>query len=78
MMSDEIARLLSLEEELDKRVIGQNVAKQELAKAIRISRAGLTDSRKPIGVFLMCGQVVSVKLKQRWPLRSSCTEVATI
>lgn len=55
MMSDEIARLLSLEEELDKRVIGQNVAKQELAKAIRISRAGLTDSRKPIGVFLMCG-----------------------
>ncbi|WP_114785782.1 type VI secretion system ATPase TssH [Vibrio tetraodonis] len=55
MMSDEIARLLSLEEELDKRVIGQNVAKQELAKAIRISRAGLTDNRKPIGVFLMCG-----------------------
>ncbi|MCG9679049.1 type VI secretion system ATPase TssH [Vibrio sp. Isolate24] len=55
MMSDEIARLLSLEEELDNRVIGQDVAKQELAKAIRISRAGLTDSRKPIGVFLMCG-----------------------
>lgn len=55
MMSDEIARLLSLESELDKRVIGQNVAKQELAKAIRISRAGLTDNRKPIGVFLMCG-----------------------
>ncbi|KLN65817.1 type VI secretion system ATPase TssH [Vibrio sp. VPAP30] len=55
MMSDEIARLLSLEEQLDKRVIGQDVAKQELAKAIRISRAGLTDSRKPIGVFLMCG-----------------------
>ncbi|WP_104034996.1 type VI secretion system ATPase TssH [Vibrio jasicida] len=55
MMSDEITRLLSLESELDKRVIGQNVAKQELAKAIRISRAGLTDNRKPIGVFLMCG-----------------------
>ena len=47
--------LLSLDSELDKRVIGQNVAKQELAKAIRISRAGLTDNRKPIGVFLMCG-----------------------
>lgn len=55
MMSDEIAKLLNLENELDKRVIGQDVAKQELAKAIRISRAGLTDSRKPIGVFLMCG-----------------------
>ncbi len=55
MMSDEIARLLTLEDELNKRVIGQDVAKQELAKAIRISRAGLTDARKPIGVFLMCG-----------------------
>lgn len=55
MMSDEIAKLLTLEDELNKRVIGQDVAKQELAKAIRISRAGLTDNRKPIGVFLMCG-----------------------
>ncbi len=55
MMTDELNKLLSLEQELDKRVIGQDVAKQELAKAIRISRAGLTDSRKPIGVFLMCG-----------------------
>jgi len=55
MLSDEIAKLLTLEQELDKRVIGQDVAKQELAKSIRISRAGLTDGRKPIGVFLMCG-----------------------
>ena len=55
MMSDEIAKLLGLEDELNKRVIGQDLAKKELAKAIRISRAGLTDSRKPIGVFLMCG-----------------------
>ncbi|MCL4106862.1 UNVERIFIED_CONTAM: hypothetical protein GTU68_004003 [Idotea baltica] len=55
MMSDEIAKLLTLEDELNTRVIGQDVAKNELAKAIRISRAGLTDNRKPIGVFLMCG-----------------------
>ena len=55
MLSDEIEKLLSLESQLDQRVIGQNVAKQELAKSIRISRAGLTDNRKPIGVFLMCG-----------------------
>ncbi|WP_299690946.1 type VI secretion system ATPase TssH [uncultured Vibrio sp.] len=55
MMSDEITKLLTLEEELNTRVIGQDVAKNELAKAIRISRAGLTDNRKPIGVFLMCG-----------------------
>ncbi|MGF1747908.1 type VI secretion system ATPase TssH [Vibrio cionasavignyae] len=55
MLSDEIKKLLSLEEQLDQRVIGQTAAKQELAKSIRISRAGLTDNRKPIGVFLMCG-----------------------
>ncbi len=55
MLSDEIAKLLSLENELHKRVIGQEPAINELAKSIRISRAGLTDSRKPIGVFLMCG-----------------------
>jgi len=55
MLSDEVAKLLSIEKNLHKRVIGQSTAISELAKSIRISRAGLTDSRKPIGVFLMCG-----------------------
>ncbi|SFC12579.1 type VI secretion system ATPase TssH [Pseudoalteromonas denitrificans] len=55
MLSDEVKKLLSIEENLHKRVIGQSTAISELAKSIRISRAGLTDSRKPIGVFLMCG-----------------------
>jgi type VI secretion system protein VasG len=55
MLSDEVKKLLTIEESLHKRVIGQNTAINELAKSIRISRAGLTDSRKPIGVFLMCG-----------------------
>ena len=55
MLSDEVAKLLSIENNLHKRVIGQSTAISELAKSIRISRAGLTDSRKPIGVFLMCG-----------------------
>jgi type VI secretion system protein VasG len=55
MVSDEVKKLLTIEENLHKRVIGQNTAINELAKSIRISRAGLTDSRKPIGVFLMCG-----------------------
>ena len=55
MLSDEVAKLLSIEKNLHKRVIGQTTAINELAKSIRISRAGLTDSRKPIGVFLMCG-----------------------
>ncbi|NLS11776.1 type VI secretion system ATPase TssH [Vibrio sp. SM6] len=55
MVQEEIAQLLSLEQALHQRVIGQNVAINELVKSIQISRAGLTDSRKPVGVFLMCG-----------------------
>lgn len=55
MLADEVKKLLTIEEELHKRVIGQSAGINELAKSIRISRAGLTDSRKPIGVFLMCG-----------------------
>ena len=46
---------MNLETALQDRVIGQTVAISELAKSIRISRAGLTDNRKPVGVFLMCG-----------------------
>ncbi|WP_194436118.1 type VI secretion system ATPase TssH [Vibrio fluminensis] len=55
MVQEEVAKLLSLEDALHKRVIGQDVAIRELVKSIQISRAGLTDSRKPVGVFLMCG-----------------------
>lgn len=55
MVKGEVAELLNLEKALHKRVIGQDTAISELAKSIRISRAGLTDSRKPVGVFLMCG-----------------------
>ena len=55
MVKEEVAELLSLEDALHQRVIGQQAAIGELAKSIRISRAGLTDNRKPVGVFLMCG-----------------------
>jgi len=55
MIKDEVAKLLSLEDSLHQRVIGQSHAIAELAKSIRVSRAGLTDKRKPVGVFLMCG-----------------------
>ncbi|WP_027858903.1 type VI secretion system ATPase TssH [Marinobacterium jannaschii] len=55
MVRDEVAKLLTLEDALHRRVIGQQAGISELAKSIRISRAGLTDSRKPVGVFLMCG-----------------------
>lgn len=48
-------RLMGLEETLRTRVIGQDAAIEAIARSLKISRAGLTDSRKPIGVFLMCG-----------------------
>lgn len=49
-------RLIHLEEILHKRVVGQNQAVDAVAKAIRRSRVGLQDSRRPIGSFLFMGQ----------------------
>lgn len=48
-------RLLHLEEELHKRVIGQEEAVHAVAKAIRRARAGMKDPRRPIGSFLFLG-----------------------
>ncbi len=55
MRADEIRSVLNLRENLERRVIGQPHALEAVAQAIRVSRAGLTDPRKPIGVFLMVG-----------------------
>jgi len=49
-------RLIHLEEILHKRVVGQNEAVDAVAKAIRRSRVGLQDARRPIGSFLFMGQ----------------------
>jgi len=48
-------RLLQLEEELSKRLKGQDTAVKAVAKSIRRSRAGLADSRRPVASFLFCG-----------------------
>ncbi|WP_185881868.1 ATP-dependent chaperone ClpB [Blattabacterium cuenoti] len=55
MLQSEREKLLFLEKELHKRVIGQNDAIQSIADAIRRSRAGLQDEKKPIGSFLFMG-----------------------
>mgnify|MGYP000030845895 CR=1 FL=1 len=55
MVADEIESLLKLEDKLQERVVGQNHAMTKIAQAIRISRSGLTDPRKPVGVFMMVG-----------------------
>ncbi|MEM6564116.1 MAG: type VI secretion system ATPase TssH, partial [Pseudomonadota bacterium] len=53
--ASEAERLLALEASLKERVIGQDAAIEAIARSLKISRAGLTDARKPIGVFMMCG-----------------------
>ena len=55
MMQSEREKLLHLEDDLHKRVIGQDEAIEAVADAIRRSRAGLSDEGKPIGSFLFLG-----------------------
>ncbi len=55
MMQGEMEKLLRLEGELGKRVVGQTEAIEAIANAVRRSRAGLGDDRRPIGSFLFLG-----------------------
>ncbi|MCR5041188.1 MAG: ATP-dependent Clp protease ATP-binding subunit [Clostridia bacterium] len=55
LTEEESKRLLGLEEELHRRVIGQDVAVKAVAGAIRRGRAGLKDPKRPIGSFIFCG-----------------------
>ena len=55
MVQSEKEKLLHLEEELHNRVVGQNDAITAIADAVRRSRAGLNDPRRPIGSFLFLG-----------------------
>ena len=55
MLQSEKEKLLNLEEELHKRVIGQDEAIEAVSDAIRRSRAGLQDMKRPIGSFIFLG-----------------------
>lgn len=55
MLQSEREKLLALEDELHKRVVGQEEAITAVADAVRRSRAGLQDPRKPIGSFIFLG-----------------------
>ncbi|HXQ74631.1 MAG TPA: type VI secretion system ATPase TssH [Pyrinomonadaceae bacterium] len=55
MLTDEIQTVLSLKDRLEQRVIGQSHALEAIAQRIRTARAGLTDPRRPVGVFLLVG-----------------------
>ena len=55
MVESEVSKLLRLEDELKKRVVGQEEAIEALSDAVRRSRAGLQDARRPIGSFIFLG-----------------------
>lgn len=55
MLESDIAKLLKLEDELGKRVVGQEEAIVALSDAVRRSRSGLADDKKPIGSFIFLG-----------------------
>lgn len=55
MLETESARLLEMEDRLQKNIIGQNAAISALADAIRRSRSGLKDPKRPIGSFIFLG-----------------------
>ena len=55
MLASESEKLLSMEEELHRRVVGQHHAIEVISDAVRRSRAGLSDMRRPIGSFIFLG-----------------------
>jgi ATP-dependent Clp protease ATP-binding subunit ClpC len=55
LVKDDIDKLKNLEESLKKRIIGQDEAIEAISKAIRRSRAGISDERRPIGSFIFMG-----------------------
>jgi ATP-dependent Clp protease ATP-binding subunit ClpB len=55
MLESEIKKLVKTEDELKKRVVGQDEAIKSVANAIRRSRAGISEEKKPIGSFLFVG-----------------------
>jgi ATP-dependent Clp protease ATP-binding subunit ClpB len=55
MLEGEVKKLVTMEERLRRRVVGQDAALERVANAIRRSRAGLSDPKKPIGSFIFLG-----------------------
>lgn len=55
ILETEASRLIKIEEELKKRVIGQDEAIQKIASAVRRSRAGISEENRPIGSFMFLG-----------------------
>lgn len=76
MLQSEKDKLLHLEEELHKRVIGQDEAIEAVSDAVRRSRAGLQDPKRPIGSFIFLGTtgVGKRSWRKHWRSSSSTTK----
>ena len=55
MLEEEVEKLVRMEDELRKRVLGQDEAIEKIANAVRRSRAGISDTERPIGSFMFLG-----------------------
>ena len=55
LLEDESKKLINMENDMHKRVVGQDEAVKKIANAIRLSRSGLKDPKRPIGTFLFLG-----------------------
>ena len=55
LLEDEAKKLIAMEDVMHERVVGQNEAVEKIANAIRLSRSGLRDPKRPIGTFLFLG-----------------------
>ena len=75
MLQSEREKLLHLEDELHKRVVGQNEAIEAISDAVRRSRAGLQDTKRPIGSFIFLGTTGVGKTELAKEIgRASCRE----
>ena len=66
LRSTERERLLKMESELKREVVGQNQAVKQVAQAIRLSRSGLSNADRPIASFLFAGSSGTGKTRQQY------------
>ena len=73
MLEGETEKLLRMEDELGKRVIGQRDAVRAVSDAVRRARAGVADPNRPTGSFLFLGPPASARRSSPSRWRSSCS-----
>lgn len=77
LTEEETTRLLRMEDELHKRIIGQEDAVKAVSKAIRRTRAGLKDPKRPSGSFIFAGPSGVGKTELSKRSRTSCSARTT-